>query len=202
MRQILSLAPVYEAFQTLVGARAARRRLIRDLIQPSHGQRLLDIGCGPGGLLAELDTSIQYTGVDGDRDYIAAARERYGARGEFIEGLIDANWRPTLPGGFDRIVAFGILHHLDDGSVRALLTNAHRLLAPGGRFVSLDPAFVPNQSPVARAMIRCDRGEFVRDEARYRALAAGVFGQIKGEMHHDLLRVPYTHFTMCGQRSL
>ena len=71
-------------------------------------------------------------------------------------------------------------------------------LAPAGRFVSIDPVYVPDQHPVARALIRRDRGQNVRGPDGYAALARSVFPDVRGIVRHRTW-VPYTHWMMaCG----
>jgi SAM-dependent methyltransferase len=54
-----------------------------------------------------------------------------------------ADWNA---GCYDIVMAFGVLHHLDDAEGRELFRGARRALKPGGRFVTLDtPSFRNNQ---------------------------------------------------------
>ena len=73
---------------------------------------------------------------------------------------------------------------------------AHTALKPGGALVTLDGCFVPDQSRVARALLKRDRGQFVRTPGEYTRLAASVFPQVESHVCHDLLRIPYTHLIM------
>jgi cyclopropane fatty-acyl-phospholipid synthase-like methyltransferase len=198
MRQLLSHPMVYETFQSLMGAPRGRQILVRDVLDLRPGQRLLDIGCGPAGLLAAVPADVDYTGIDGSPEYIAAARARFGKRGTFIEGLIDPNWQPPDLQPFDRIVAIGLLHHLDE-SCRTLLRCARSLLALDGRFVSLDPVIDPSQTPFARYLVKRDRGEFIRTAPGYHDLAASVFDDFEGVVRNDLLNIPYTHYCLTGR---
>jgi hypothetical protein len=70
-----------------------------------------------------------------------------------------------------------------------------RVVKPGGRFFTIDPCYAAGQSPIAKLLIDNDRGQFVRDEAGYRRIVSGL-GKVEAELHHDLLRVPYTQLVM------
>ena len=96
----------------------------------------------------------------------------------------------------DLVLAVGILHHLDDAHARALMRTAFAALKPGGRFISLDGAYVDGQSAIARALISRDRGQSIRTPAAYHAIAAAEFGTVDGQVRTDLLFVPYTHYIM------
>jgi cyclopropane fatty-acyl-phospholipid synthase-like methyltransferase len=198
-RKLLSFSPVYRAFQDLMGGNA-RREYVRLYLQPAPGMRVLDIGCGPGDILRYLDPSIQYTGVDLSPAYIAHARKNFGDRGRFLnESVNDLTLRE--PASFDRVMANGLFHHLDDAEARQLLDVAQRALKPAGRFVSIDCCYEAGQSAIARYLINKDRGNHVRRRAEYVALAREVFPDATYEIRHNLARVPYTHLIMmCPQR--
>src|SRR5262245_64697948 len=81
VRNLLALPAFYRAFGRLIGG-SARETYVREYLRPVAGERVLDIGCGPGDILAFLPP-VRYVGVDLSANYIAAARARYGTRGEF-----------------------------------------------------------------------------------------------------------------------
>lgn len=99
----------------------------------------------------------------------------------------------AIESGADIALAIGILHHLDDAEARALIQTAWNKLKPGGRFITLDGALVPDQSKVARGLILRDRGQNVRSPEEYARLATGIFSTVHATVRNDLLLVPYTH---------
>ena len=165
------------------------------VIRPEVGSRILDIGCGPGDIVDYLPRGVHYVGVDGSEKYIASARARFGPRAKFECATIAPGFASRF-GGFDIAMANGVLHHLDDTEALALLHAARDAIGKRGRFVSLDGCFVAGQSPVAKWLIRHDRGKFVRSPQAYVDLARQAFGDVKPHVRHDLNRFPYTHFIM------
>src|SRR6266571_807094 len=81
---VLASPMVYEASQHLVGARRWLKRFARETIRPTPGQRVLDIGCGPGALLRFLPSQVHYIGFDRNAAYIERARKSHSGRGDFI----------------------------------------------------------------------------------------------------------------------
>lgn len=190
LRGPLSHAGAYSALQRLLGAPAVRREVVERHARVQAGERVLDLGCGPGDAL-EVLPATHYVGVDASPDYVAAARRRWDGRGEFVEADVTAGGFGS--GDFDVVLAIALLHHLDDaGAARALATAADALDA-GGRLVTLDPALTPGQPLVARWLIARDRGAFARPPEGYRALAERRFASVALTVRHDLARVPYTH---------
>jgi cyclopropane fatty-acyl-phospholipid synthase-like methyltransferase len=191
VRAILSRPAIYELWSDLVGGERARRIVADEYVRADDGDRVLDIGCGPGELLGALADGVAYTGVDLSPSYIASARRRFGARGTFRVG--DAGELQTGGERFDIVLAIALIHHLDDTQSRHLFATAAAALAPGGRFVTLDCVRVPRQNPVARAIIDRDRGQHVRTAGGYEDLARESFGDVHSVVRHDMLRIPYTH---------
>ena len=119
----------------------AYRRLLscfRRLVHPRAGERCIDLGCGTGAFtrrLAEFDLDL--TGVDISPRSIERASQqspaqRYEVRDIMATGLPDAC--------MDIAVFSGVLHHLPTERERAgALTEARRLLRPGGRVFGFDP---------------------------------------------------------------
>lgn len=183
---------LYLGLQRLLGAARARRVCVEEYLHPRDGQRLLDIGCGPGYVLDYLP-AMEYVGFDTECHYIDYARRRYGARGMFhCRPYSVEEWM----GRFDRIVLFGLLHHLDDEQARDCLDLCRRSLNPGGKVVTLDGCYRHGQAWLARKLLDWDRGEHVRDEAGYRRLVTDAFSTVVTSVRQDLLLIPSTLLVM------
>lgn len=197
VRAILSHPLVYSTLQSLMGAHSSRKDFVANYVKPSPGMRVLDIGCGPADVLAYLP-QVSYSGFDISQDYIDQARNRFGPRGEFhCRQLSVEDLESLLP--FDVVFAIGLIHHLDDDEAVGVMQLASRALKPGGRLLTIDPCWDSSQNPVARMLIRGDRGQNVRDKAGYEALANAVFKAPRVEVRHKVW-IPYTHCFMECQR--
>lgn len=194
--RLLELPSFYERFQRLLGARAARTRLISEFLRPWPGARLLDVGCGTGSLLDDLPPSIDYTGFDINPRYIDAARQRYGEGRTFFVGTAGQEPEALREQRFDIVVARALLHHLDDADAGRLAAFARRVLRPGGIFFSSDPVFYDGQPWFSKLLARLDRGGGVRTPDAYRRLLAPDFAEIDTTLVTDMLRIPYAHFIM------
>jgi len=194
LRSILSFPSVYRLFGTLIGARRARIESVERYIRPKASDRVLDCGCGPGELLDFLP-SVDYVGIDIDEQYIAAAHSRYGDRATFRLGSVG---RDTIheEDHYDLVLAWGLLHHLDDDQASEFLRLAHRCLKPAGRLVTMDGCYSDDQSRMARYLLSSDRGARVRSLEAWLELVRPVFPGVKAHVRHDLLRIPWTHVIM------
>ena len=119
-----------------------QRRLTRDALAVSAGDRVLDIGSGPGLLAAELAREAgadgRVCGVDPSESMLGLARRRAVEPGaapiDFQAG--DALSLPVADASFDVAVSTQVLEYIED--VAAALAEAHRVLRPGGRLLVLD----------------------------------------------------------------
>ena len=128
-------------------------------------QRILDVGCGTGYLLRQLDArcpgAVELTGVDPARAMIAAARAAAtGERLRWLEGT--AEGLPFPAGSFDLVVSTTSFDHWADQ--RAGLGECARVLAPGGWLVLTDlfsawlgPTLVGGRREWAPARLRTGR---------------------------------------------
>ena len=191
VRSILARPWVYELFSRVVGGEHARVTLVRKHIRPWGGARILDLGCGPGTLLGYLG-HVEYVGVDVSEDYIAQARSQFGGRASFRVGdatRVDPDLR-----NFDLVLAFGVLHHLDDTEASRLFAHARGALRDGGRLVTLDNTLLPDEPRlIADRIVSWDRGDQVRSPSAYEQLARSAFSSVESTIYRDLLRMPYTH---------
>jgi len=187
---VLANHSLYRAFRRLTGSDRVNREFVEQYVRPRNGETVLDLGCGPGDVF-ELMPEVRYIGIDFSRGYIAAAQKRFGGRATFLCGDVNDAMRERL-GPVDIVIAMGVIHHLSDPEVIALLQKVHLLLRPGGRFVSYDPCFTNPQHPVARWIHRHDRGDFVRFDIEYERLISQSFRSYERPIRTDLCTVPAT----------
>ena len=106
--------------------------------QFAAGRRVLDAGCGAGygaALLAD-SAAAAVLGVDLAPDAVAYASAHYQRPG--LSFAVQDLAAPDLPpAGYDLIVSFEVIEHLDDPG--ALVRAAGRLLAAGGLFIVSTP---------------------------------------------------------------
>jgi SAM-dependent methyltransferase len=193
IRSILAFPTVYRSFSSIVGGHA-RTLHVEKYIRPRDGDRILDIGCGPGDIL-EFLPSVRYLGFDVNQRYIQKATKRFGDRGTFFCKKLSREIGKELS-DFDIILATGILHHLDNDEALKLFELAQATLKPGGRLITWDGCYTKGQSLVERLILSTDRGRYVRTKDEYLALASQIFKNIKAHVYHDLLRIPYTIIIM------
>jgi SAM-dependent methyltransferase len=194
LRAILSHPGLYEALQSIMGAKAIRERIVREYVRAFPGMRILDLGCGPAEILDAMPADVGYVGYDMSPEYIAAAEKKYAGRGTFHCRLLEHAEVASLQ-PFDLVLGIGVLHHLDDDTARQFMALARTALKPGGRIFTLDPCFAENQNPIARFLISRDRGQHVRDAAGYLKLPASLAIDARGSLTNRVW-IPYTHWNM------
>ncbi len=74
---------------------------------------VLEIGCGEGGVLAQLDTVATRVGVDWSEERLATARARELPGVEFRQGDITQLDAMFTPEQFDAVVIFDVLEHFE-----------------------------------------------------------------------------------------
>lgn len=196
IKRILTLSWAYTLFQRLVGATNSRRWVAEHFWRALPGQKIVDIGCGPGSTVHLLPAGVNYVGFDISEEYIADARSRYagdpdktflvGVAEDFVEHL------PAQMQEADLVIINGLLHHLDDGEALTALKLAREALAPDGRLVCMEGCFLLSQSPLAHWVLKQDRGQNMRTEPEWKALVAKVFDRSETYILTGLLRIPYT----------
>ncbi|MBS0507000.1 MAG: class I SAM-dependent methyltransferase [Proteobacteria bacterium] len=121
--------------ETLEQAQAAKMRHIAAKLLVEPGQRVLDIGCGWGGLsryLVEVAGAGQVTGITLSPEQLGVARERaaLSPRGERLEYRLE-DYRDTR-GPFDRIVSVGMFEHVGTRFHDVFFRQCRQLLAEDG----------------------------------------------------------------------
>lgn len=195
MRSVLEFPWGYNLMQVLSGWHGGgQRRFISDVVRPSAGDRVLDIGCGTGAILQRLG-DVDYTGMDMNERYIAHARRNYGDAGRFLcANVYEFDFSSEQK--FDLVLMLGLLHHLNDPGASRLLAQARQLLDPRGRLVTLDACRTEGQGRFERLLVDMDRGQHVRRVDGYLDMAGSIFPDVASHFCTNLLNYSYTHFVM------
>ena len=120
----------------------AQRRAVIAALAPAPGERVLDLGCGPGYLAAEIASAVGsggcVHGIDTSDSMLAIAAARHHPPGAAPVdlGTGDALALPLPDGAVDAVVCTQVYEYVAD--MPAALAEARRVLAPGGRIVILD----------------------------------------------------------------
>jgi SAM-dependent methyltransferase len=192
MKEILNAPSVYQLFQVCGGFFSARVKAINQYLEIRPGQRLIDIGCGPGHILPKLPRGVLYDGFDVDEKYIRFANRHFGHLGKFHCQIFDAAAAKEF-GPADGVLMNGVLHHLDDKSFTETVSAIHSALRPGGFLFTFDGVYVPGQGAVAKWLLDNDRGKFVREGQWYRNLLARFFDKTEFHIRKDLISVPLSY---------
>jgi cyclopropane-fatty-acyl-phospholipid synthase len=163
---------------SLVDAQIAKLRLVCDKLELSQGMRLLDIGCGWGGLahLAAESYGVEVEGITVSREQRKLAEER--CRGLPVQiKLMDYR---EIDGRFDRVVSVGMFEHVGPKNYAAYFATVNRVMADDGLFLLhtignydtthttdawIDKYIFPNgKVPSARQITRAVEPDFVIED--------------------------------------
>jgi ubiquinone/menaquinone biosynthesis C-methylase UbiE len=123
-----------------IGDAVRRRELVRAALAARPGERILDVGCGPGffctELLGEVGSSGAVTGVDASPQMLELARRRCQSHenAAFLEA--EATSLPVEDASFDGVLCVQVLEYVRE--YPDALAELHRALRPGGRAVVWD----------------------------------------------------------------
>ncbi len=133
-RLVYSCAYFPEGDETLGEAQTAKLKLICRKLRLTPGERLLDIGCGWGGLAlyAAQNYGVQVVGITLSQKQLDEAHARVKRAG--LDGKIQLELRHyrDLEGGFDKIVSVGMAEHVGRGNLPDYFKTAFTHLKPGG----------------------------------------------------------------------
>jgi len=119
---------------TLEDAQAAKKRHIAMKLLLGKGMRVLDIGCGWGGMALSLarTANVSVLGVTLSQRQLTVARQRAAEQG--LSDRVDfhlADYR-TLSGTYDRIVSVGMFEHVGVSHYQTFFDKVHDLLKADG----------------------------------------------------------------------
>ncbi len=123
----------WERADNLEQAQLDKLDLICRKLQLQPSERLLDIGCGWGGLVrhAAEHYGVAATGITVSREQLALARQRCAGWPVDLQ-LMDYR---QMQGQFDKIASVGMFEHVGIKNYPAYLDQALQLLAPDGLFL-------------------------------------------------------------------
>lgn len=119
---------------SLEEAQEAKKRHIAAKLLLAPGQKVLDIGCGWGGMAISLaqQADVSVLGVTLSEQQLAVARQRAEALGLGSRVRFELCDYRTLGGTFDRIVSVGMFEHVGTPQYGDYFDTVARLLAPDG----------------------------------------------------------------------
>lgn len=107
---------------------------------PEGYARHLDIGCGPGTFIGSLPQDAESIGTDlADPQIQFALREYKTDTHDFR--CVKSGALPFEDGRFDTVTLIELIEHLEIEGVRSLLTEAKRVLKPGGKLIVTTPNY-------------------------------------------------------------
>jgi SAM-dependent methyltransferase len=151
----------FVAQREMVAAELARR------IPP--GADVLDVGCGTGAVMEALRSRYSVTGVDVDEPSLAMARTR---RPPLTVAYGEAESLPFADASFDAVLALDVIGNAGVRQKANLVTEAARVLRPGGVLV-LQAAAYQWLFSAHDAAVGFDR-RFTLGELRQLAVSAGL----------------------------
>ena len=146
------IAARYDIFQGELAMRPYFYPAVAEFIGDISGQRVLDAGCGPGYLLAELrrrSPDAELYGLEMSAESVASARRRLGKGAQIVQGSL-AGPLVFPPASFDVVILTEVIEHLK--APEQTLRHLTPLLRPGGEFIITFPngaAWLPFSWPAA-----------------------------------------------------
>lgn len=159
-------ALAYEAFSAAVFAGRRRRTFGRlvELAGVMPGDRVLDLGCGPGYLTALAAEAAlpggSAVGVDLSVPMVERARRTRGTTNCSFE-LGKAEAFGAVNASFDVVVSSLVVHHIPEEARGRAFAEMFRVLRPGGRVLVAD--FRPPRGHLGRHLVGAVAGEVMRD---------------------------------------
>jgi len=120
--------------ETLEDAQTAKKRHIAAKLDLRPGQRVLEIGCGWGGMALYLASiaDVEVTGVTLAEEQLKVARARAEALGLADRVRFELIDYREVSGTFDRIVSIGMAEHVGIGYLNEYFLNVRDRMAPNG----------------------------------------------------------------------
>jgi cyclopropane-fatty-acyl-phospholipid synthase len=167
-RMTYSCAYFHSADEDLETAQERKLDYICRKLRLKRGERLLDIGCGWGGLVihAVKQYGVRAVGITLSRPQAELANERIRQAGLEADARVEyLDYREIEPPeAFHKLVSVGMFEHVGKKKLGEYFRQAWRLLRPGGVFlnhgIALGGSALPHRTTFARRYVFPD-GELV-----------------------------------------
>ncbi len=131
---------VYQTEDTsLDDAQAEKFDLVCRKLDLKPGQRLLDVGCGWGGMVRH---AAEHYGVRALGVTLSRQQAEWGQKAAAEQGLTDlvevrhGDYRDVTEGGFDAVSSIGLTEHIGTANIPAYAARLAEKLLPGGRLLN------------------------------------------------------------------
>lgn len=190
---------IYDLYQNLVGGVKYRERFVKSIVSKNRKIfNYIDIGCGTGEIMKVLNFRHNYLGIDLSEKYLSKAKNRGKTRLNFQVlnyDLTKQGWSKITTNIFEdnepiNIIALGLLHHMDDESIKTLLNEVHKIIKSKGSFFSVDPVITQESTNIAKWFARNDRGEFVRTQEELAILFKNIGFTTNIQIKKNQFRIP------------
>ena len=173
INSILKFPIPYRLYQKSVRAKFDEYNFINFIfreVKKKKQIRILDLCCGDSYVLNFINGSIKsYLGIDNNKNYLSICKKKW-KNFNFLDLDItnskNINYFLKFKPNF--VFMNGAIHHLEDRTVNEINQFVLKHF-PDAIFLSIDPVRHLNNF-VNQAMIKFDRGKFIRNKRNYRKL--------------------------------
>lgn len=121
--------------EEVLDPRVYRDRVVESL--PAQSQLLLDLGCGPGGLIPFLLSKAERVlGIDSSEKMVEISKQEFSGNPQVTIQEAALENLPVDDGSADTVVASMVLHHISNPP--KVISEVSRSLKPGGCFTLVD----------------------------------------------------------------
>ncbi|HEY6274959.1 MAG TPA: class I SAM-dependent methyltransferase [Streptosporangiaceae bacterium] len=173
---------------TLEEAQAYKHDLVARKLGLQPGMRLLDVGCGWGGMVrhAAREYGVKALGVT-----LSAQQAAWGQRAIEDAGLADLaevrhlDYRDVPETGFDAVSSIGLTEHIGKARLPAYFSFLYGKLKPGGRLLNHCITRPDNSAPARRASGFINRYVFPDGELEGPGYLMSVMNDAGFEIRHE-----------------